>query len=176
MSLWNWTILMMTIWTMPFCSFFQSESDGGEAVEEDRDGEDDNSTASVQLNEGGKKDSFKRRLELLVNSGLAEVCILCGYFLGTLHFVLHWCVYACTISRPCLYLDFHQFSASNFTAWTYFHPSFWFCETSLVMLLNKLMPLLDSWCNVVPFLNCLKFFFAETHWCVLWNGRRLTKI
>ncbi|KAK6146205.1 hypothetical protein DH2020_020074 [Rehmannia glutinosa] len=51
----------------------QSESDGGEAVEEDTNGEDDPSDSNIQLNEGGKKDSFKRRQELLVNSGLAEV-------------------------------------------------------------------------------------------------------
>ncbi|KZV58235.1 pumilio24 [Dorcoceras hygrometricum] len=31
-----------------------------------------NEAASIPLNEGGKKDSFKRRQELLVNSGLAE--------------------------------------------------------------------------------------------------------
>ncbi|KAK6122603.1 hypothetical protein DH2020_043660 [Rehmannia glutinosa] len=50
----------------------QSESDGGEAVEEDTNGEYDLSDSNIQLNEGGKKDSFKRRQELLVNSGLAE--------------------------------------------------------------------------------------------------------
>ncbi|KAL2244299.1 UNVERIFIED_CONTAM: Pumilio 24 [Sesamum indicum] len=55
------------------------ESDGGETVEEDKDGEGDHSNASIQLNEGGKKDSFKRRQELLVNSGLAEKLIdACG--------------------------------------------------------------------------------------------------
>ncbi|KAG8372915.1 hypothetical protein BUALT_Bualt12G0116700 [Buddleja alternifolia] len=48
------------------------ESEGGEAVEEDKNDEDDHSDASKQLNEGGKKDSLKRRQELLVNSGLAE--------------------------------------------------------------------------------------------------------
>ncbi|KAK4433892.1 Pumilio24 [Sesamum alatum] len=57
----------------------QGEPDGGETVEEDRDGEDDHSNAGIQLNEGGKKDSFKRRQELLVNSGLAEKLIdACG--------------------------------------------------------------------------------------------------
>ncbi|KAL0393295.1 UNVERIFIED_CONTAM: Pumilio24 [Sesamum radiatum] len=57
----------------------QGESDGGEAVEEDKDGEGDHSNASIQLNEGGKKDSFKRRHELLVSSGLAEKLIdACG--------------------------------------------------------------------------------------------------
>ncbi|KAL0368193.1 UNVERIFIED_CONTAM: Pumilio24 [Sesamum calycinum] len=55
------------------------ESDGGETVEEDKDGEGDHSNASIQLNEGGKKDSFKRRHELLVSSGLAEKLIdACG--------------------------------------------------------------------------------------------------
>ncbi|XP_011071411.1 pumilio homolog 24 [Sesamum indicum] len=57
----------------------KGESDGGETVEEDKDGEGDHSNASIQLNEGGKKDSFKRRQELLVNSGLAEKLIdACG--------------------------------------------------------------------------------------------------
>ncbi|KAL0323422.1 UNVERIFIED_CONTAM: Pumilio24 [Sesamum angustifolium] len=57
----------------------QGESDGGETVEEDKDGEGDHSNASIQLNEGGKKDSFKRRHELLVSSGLAEKLIdACG--------------------------------------------------------------------------------------------------
>ncbi|KAK6146190.1 hypothetical protein DH2020_020059 [Rehmannia glutinosa] len=45
---------------------------GGEAVEEDTNGDGDPSDSNIQLNEGGKKDSFKRRQELLVNSGLAE--------------------------------------------------------------------------------------------------------
>ncbi|KAL0433965.1 UNVERIFIED_CONTAM: Pumilio24 [Sesamum latifolium] len=57
----------------------QGESDGGETVEEDKDGEGDNSNTNIELNEGGKKDSFKRRQELLVNSGLAEKLIdACG--------------------------------------------------------------------------------------------------
>ncbi|KAL0367778.1 UNVERIFIED_CONTAM: Pumilio24 [Sesamum radiatum] len=56
----------------------QGESDG-ETVEEDKDGEGDHSNANIQLNEGGKKDSFKRRQELLANSGLAEKLIdACG--------------------------------------------------------------------------------------------------
>ncbi|KAI3459244.1 hypothetical protein Pfo_015907 [Paulownia fortunei] len=50
----------------------KSESDGGEALDQDRNSEGDHSDANIQLNEGGKKDSFKRRQELLVNSGLAE--------------------------------------------------------------------------------------------------------
>ncbi|KAH6789444.1 pumilio 24 [Perilla frutescens var. frutescens] len=45
---------------------------GEEAVEHDRD---DDSDGNILLNEGGKKDSFKRRQELLVDSGLAEKLI-----------------------------------------------------------------------------------------------------
>ncbi|KAL8490597.1 hypothetical protein ACS0TY_022558 [Phlomoides rotata] len=47
-------------------------SDDGEAVEEDKDSD---AEGNIQLNEGGKKDAFKRRQELLVNSGLAEKLI-----------------------------------------------------------------------------------------------------
>lgn len=49
-------------------------SEDDEAVQEDRNGEGKTSDASIHLNKGGKKDSFTRRQELLVNSGLAEVC------------------------------------------------------------------------------------------------------
>jgi pumilio family protein 6 len=35
---------------------------------------DTSSGDNIQLVEGGKKDPFLRRQELLVNSGLAEVC------------------------------------------------------------------------------------------------------
>lgn len=42
-----------------------SASEGNESAEEDND-----------LVEGGKKDPFVRRQELLVKSGLAEVCCL----------------------------------------------------------------------------------------------------
>lgn len=52
--------------------------DGSEAAEKESNGEVDNSDDNTQLNEGGKKDPFKRRQELLVDSGLAEVySILC---------------------------------------------------------------------------------------------------
>ncbi|KAL6526490.1 hypothetical protein OROGR_015580 [Orobanche gracilis] len=51
------------------------ESDDSEAVGEDTTGGDDNSDSNIQLNEGGKKSSLKRRQELLVNSGLAEKLI-----------------------------------------------------------------------------------------------------
>ncbi|CAA0834839.1 Pumilio homolog 24 [Striga hermonthica] len=50
----------------------KSISDGGETAEGDADGDNDNSDSNKQPNEGGKKDSFKRRQELLVKSGLAE--------------------------------------------------------------------------------------------------------
>ncbi|KAL8026096.1 hypothetical protein ABFX02_14G006400 [Erythranthe guttata] len=52
----------------------KEESDVNEeaVVEEDKNEEDDDSAPSTQLIEGGKKDSIKRRQELLVNSGLAE--------------------------------------------------------------------------------------------------------
>ncbi|GER27668.1 pumilio 24 [Striga asiatica] len=51
----------------------KSISDGGETAEEgDADGDNDKSDSNKQSNEGGKKDSFKRRQELLVKSGLAE--------------------------------------------------------------------------------------------------------
>ncbi|GFP85284.1 pumilio homolog 24 [Phtheirospermum japonicum] len=50
----------------------KSESNGGEAIEGETKGDDDNSDPNTQLNEGGKKDSLKRRQELLVDSGLAE--------------------------------------------------------------------------------------------------------
>ncbi|CAI9771083.1 unnamed protein product [Fraxinus pennsylvanica] len=46
-----------------------------EAIEEDTNGEGKTSNTSVHLNEGGKKDSFTRRQELLVHSGLAEKLI-----------------------------------------------------------------------------------------------------
>ncbi|CAI9776211.1 unnamed protein product [Fraxinus pennsylvanica] len=48
---------------------------GDEAIEEDRNGEGETSDTSIHLNDGGKKDSFTRRQELLVNSGLAEKLI-----------------------------------------------------------------------------------------------------
>ncbi|KAL8486170.1 hypothetical protein ACS0TY_023031 [Phlomoides rotata] len=47
-------------------------SDDGEAVAEDKVSD---AEGNIQLNEGGKKDAFKRRQELLVNSGLAEKLI-----------------------------------------------------------------------------------------------------
>ncbi|XP_022848760.1 pumilio homolog 24, partial [Olea europaea var. sylvestris] len=50
-------------------------SEDDEAVQEDRNGEGKTSDASIHLNKGGKKDSFTRRQELLVNSGLAEKLI-----------------------------------------------------------------------------------------------------
>ncbi|XP_057806060.1 pumilio homolog 24 [Salvia miltiorrhiza] len=48
------------------------ETDDKEAVEADKEEDGD---GNIQLNEGGKKDSFKRRQELLVDSGLAEKLI-----------------------------------------------------------------------------------------------------
>ncbi|KAK4484228.1 hypothetical protein RD792_011452 [Penstemon davidsonii] len=53
----------------------QSELNDGEAVEEEKKDEGDGVDTSILLNEGGKKDSYKRRQELLVNSGLAEKLI-----------------------------------------------------------------------------------------------------
>lgn len=50
----------------------KGEQDGEVAVEQDGD---DDSDGNIQLNEGGKKDSLKRRQELLVDSGLAEKLI-----------------------------------------------------------------------------------------------------
>lgn len=58
-------------------SLCQDEPNGEETLEQDGDGDSDHSDGDIQLNEGGKKDSLKRRQELLVNSGLAEVCTLC---------------------------------------------------------------------------------------------------
>ncbi|XP_073145377.1 pumilio homolog 24 [Henckelia pumila] len=49
----------------------KGELHGSEAVADDGNNED----ANIPLNEGGKKDSFKRRQELLVDSGLAEKLI-----------------------------------------------------------------------------------------------------
>ncbi|KAK4477830.1 hypothetical protein RD792_017093 [Penstemon davidsonii] len=57
------------------CTLFISELNDGEAVEEEKKDEGDGVDASILLNEGGKKDSYKRRQELLVNSGLAEKLI-----------------------------------------------------------------------------------------------------
>ncbi|KAL1539122.1 pumilio 24-like [Salvia divinorum] len=48
------------------------EPDDEESNEQDKDGDSD---GDIQMNEGGKKDSFKRRQELLVDSGLAEKLI-----------------------------------------------------------------------------------------------------
>ncbi|XP_042022741.1 pumilio homolog 24-like [Salvia splendens] len=48
------------------------EPDDEEANEQDKDGDSD---GDIQMNEGGKKDPFKRRQELLVDSGLAEKLI-----------------------------------------------------------------------------------------------------
>ncbi|KAL3812975.1 hypothetical protein ACJIZ3_014243 [Penstemon smallii] len=53
----------------------KGELNDGEAAEEEKKDEGDGVDTSIQLNEGGKKDSFKRRQELLVNSGLAEKLI-----------------------------------------------------------------------------------------------------
>ncbi|KAL3820143.1 hypothetical protein ACJIZ3_006048 [Penstemon smallii] len=53
----------------------KGELNDGEAAEEEKKDEGDGVNTSIQLSEGGKKDSFKRRQELLVNSGLAEKLI-----------------------------------------------------------------------------------------------------
>lgn len=55
----------------------QTESpEGGETGEEEKIKEEEipASGESLDLTEGGKKDPLLRRQELLVNSGLAEVC------------------------------------------------------------------------------------------------------
>ncbi|KAL3641908.1 Pumilio 24 [Castilleja foliolosa] len=49
----------------------KNKSDG-EAAEGEKNGDDYSFDPNTQLSEGGKKDSFKRRQELLVDSGLAE--------------------------------------------------------------------------------------------------------
>lgn len=52
----------------------EKSSKVGEDVEEDNsDTEDATTESDKRTNEGGKKDPFLRRQELLVNSGLAEV-------------------------------------------------------------------------------------------------------
>lgn len=66
-------------------SLFQGESDDNEAVEEDKNDEGDHSDPDTPLNEGGKKDSFKRRQELLVDSGLAEVCTFMSLWKNITH-------------------------------------------------------------------------------------------
>ncbi|XP_051152665.1 pumilio homolog 24 isoform X2 [Andrographis paniculata] len=50
----------------------KEQSDSSEVCEEDKNVEGDHPDISAQINEGGKKDSSKRRHELLVDSGLAE--------------------------------------------------------------------------------------------------------
>lgn len=63
----------------------------GQDVEEDNsDTEDVTTESDKRTNEGGKKDPFLRRQELLVNSGLAEVGIHCTF--ACIYFLfLHSC-------------------------------------------------------------------------------------
>ncbi|CAA2961299.1 pumilio homolog 24 [Olea europaea subsp. europaea] len=64
-----------SLWNLWIFNCFYVNSEDDEAVQEDRNGEGKTSDASIHLNKGGKKDSFTRRQELLVNSGLAEKLI-----------------------------------------------------------------------------------------------------
>lgn len=67
-----------------FSSHKQEVLEVGKSGEEDKKGTDEtvhedegskNASEDVNVNEGGKKDPFTRRKELLIDSGLAEVCI-----------------------------------------------------------------------------------------------------
>lgn len=82
----------------------QESSEVGEDGEEDNsDTEDITTDSNKETNEGGKKDPFLRRQELLVNSGLAEVGNSTAPF-ARLYEYLFLCIFAVFILSAILHL------------------------------------------------------------------------
>lgn len=149
-------------------SLFQGEPDGNEAVEQDKDGDSDD---NIQLNEGGKKDSFKRRQELLVDSGLAEVC--------PSHY---WCIlgkYGCVCNLLVFYFLLEKKSEFLLRSTIDTNSAIKLYRPSKFILLNHVtlggggtLTCKFHFTNAVPLLHVtwgiflhalIFFFFAETH-------------